>query len=117
MNRYENHMINTLRQAADLCEQVGLTSPGIAADTYQMDIEEADLAKALNGAARWIRHYTSAIATDLSPAQVTSIGRRCSTPFMRSVTGTSSPSSVDCPASSTKCCESWVQHLRQLVWS
>jgi hypothetical protein len=28
-------MINTLRQAADLCEQVGSPSFGIAADTYQ----------------------------------------------------------------------------------
>ena len=49
-------MINTLRQAADLREQVGLPSFGIAADTYHMNIEEADSVKALDDAARWIRH-------------------------------------------------------------
>ena len=43
LNRYENHMINTLADAAALCEKIGLRSSlGIAADTYHMNIEEAD---------------------------------------------------------------------------
>lgn len=67
LNRYENHMINTLGQAVDLCEQVGLPSFGIAADTYHMNIEEADLVKALNDAARWIRHIQLSDSNRLEP--------------------------------------------------
>ena len=47
LNRYENHMINTLADAASLCEQIGSPHLGIAADTYHMNIEEADPLKAL----------------------------------------------------------------------
>jgi hydroxypyruvate isomerase len=60
-------MINTLRQAADLCEQVGLRSFGIAADTYRMTTEETALVKALNAAARWIRHVQLSDANRLEP--------------------------------------------------
>src|SRR5918993_4037091 len=56
LNRYENHMINTLADAASLCAQIGSSHLGIAADTYHMNIEEADPLKALVAAAPWIRH-------------------------------------------------------------
>ena len=49
LNRYENHMINTLAQAASLCAEIGSPGLGIAADTYHMNIEEADPIKALVG--------------------------------------------------------------------
>ena len=39
LNRYENHMINTLAEAQALCEQIGSPHLGIAADTYHMNIE------------------------------------------------------------------------------
>jgi sugar phosphate isomerase/epimerase len=42
LNRYENRMINTLAQARALCEEIGSSHLGIAADTYHMNIEEAD---------------------------------------------------------------------------
>jgi sugar phosphate isomerase/epimerase len=42
LNRYENHMINTLGQAAELCAEVASPWFGVAADTYHMNIEEAD---------------------------------------------------------------------------
>jgi sugar phosphate isomerase/epimerase len=117
MNRYENHMINTLRQAADLCEQVGLTSPGIAADTYQMNIEEADLVKALNGAARWIRHVQLSDSNRLEPGAghldgsallhgIYAIGYRHELAFECRLSG---EFDQVLPVS--------VQHLRQLVWS
>jgi sugar phosphate isomerase/epimerase len=35
-------MINTLSDAQALCEQIGSRYFGIAADTYHMNIEEAD---------------------------------------------------------------------------
>jgi sugar phosphate isomerase/epimerase len=42
LNRYEDHMVNTLGQAAALCERIGSPALGVAADTYHMNIEEAD---------------------------------------------------------------------------
>src|SRR4029453_10677324 len=39
LNRYENHMINTLADAQAICEQIGSRHLGIAADTYHMNIE------------------------------------------------------------------------------
>ena len=47
LNRYEDHMINTLAQAQALCAQIGSPALGIAADTYHMNIEEADPLQAL----------------------------------------------------------------------
>lgn len=67
LNRYENHMVNTLAQAQALCEEVGLPSLGIAADTYHMNIEEADLLKALVEAGPWIRHIQLSDSNRLEP--------------------------------------------------
>ena len=67
LNRYENHMINTLGQAAALCAEIGSDHFGIAADTYHMNIEEADPIKALIEAARWIRHVQLSDSNRLEP--------------------------------------------------
>ncbi len=47
LNRYETHFIRQLSQAADICRAVG--SPGIKlmADFFHMNIEEADMGKAI----------------------------------------------------------------------
>lgn len=42
LNRYEDYLVNTLGQAAGLCTATGLESVRVAADTYHMNIEEAD---------------------------------------------------------------------------
>ncbi|NTU83429.1 MAG: sugar phosphate isomerase/epimerase, partial [Chloroflexales bacterium] len=42
LNRYEDHMVNTLEQAAGLCAAVGLPSVRVMADLYHMNIEERD---------------------------------------------------------------------------
>jgi len=47
INRYEDHMVNTLAQAVELCDAVGLPSLGVVADAYHMNIEEDDPAAAL----------------------------------------------------------------------
>ena len=47
LNRYEDHMVNTVGQAAELCRELGQPSVRIAADTYHMNIEEADVCAAL----------------------------------------------------------------------
>jgi sugar phosphate isomerase/epimerase len=67
LNRYENHMINTLDQAGQLCTEIGSTHLGIAADTYHMNIEEADPLKALIDAAPQIRHVQLSDSNRLEP--------------------------------------------------
>jgi sugar phosphate isomerase/epimerase len=67
LNRYENHMINTLEQAAALCAEIGSDHFGIAADTYHMNIEESDPIAAIFGAAPWIRHVQLSDSNRLEP--------------------------------------------------
>ncbi len=67
LNRYEDHMINTLAQAQALCSQIGSPALGIAADTYHMNIEEADPAQALVVAGPWIRHIQVSDSNRLEP--------------------------------------------------
>jgi sugar phosphate isomerase/epimerase len=40
LNRYEDHMINTLQQGIELCDAVGLESVKVMGDLYHMNIEE-----------------------------------------------------------------------------
>ncbi|RZQ63834.1 sugar phosphate isomerase/epimerase family protein [Amycolatopsis suaedae] len=56
LNRYEDHMVNRLDQAAELIELSGQESVRIAADTYHMNIEEDDPAAALLRAAPHLGH-------------------------------------------------------------
>jgi sugar phosphate isomerase/epimerase len=67
LNRYENHMINTLVQAASLCTEIGSPWFGIAADTYHMNIEESDPVKALFEVSDWIRHIQLSDSNRLEP--------------------------------------------------
>jgi sugar phosphate isomerase/epimerase len=56
LNRYEDHMVNRLEQAADLIRAVGLDSVKIGIDSYHMNIEEADPAASILAAAPYIGH-------------------------------------------------------------
>ncbi|QHY93804.1 D-tagatose 3-epimerase [Streptomyces sp. S4.7] len=56
LNRYEDHMVNRLDQAAELIRTVGLDSVRIGIDSYHMNIEEADPAGAIVAAAPYIGH-------------------------------------------------------------
>jgi sugar phosphate isomerase/epimerase len=47
LNRYEDHMVNTVAAAADLITAAGSPAVRILADTYHMNIEEDDLCAAL----------------------------------------------------------------------
>lgn len=47
VNRYESNFINTLGQAADIVRKVGSDSLFVQMDTYHMNIEEADIAGAI----------------------------------------------------------------------
>lgn len=56
LNRYEDHMVNTIAAAIDLLEEVNLPSLGVVADTYHMNIEEDDLAGSIKSAQKWLGH-------------------------------------------------------------
>jgi sugar phosphate isomerase/epimerase len=56
LNRYEDHMVNRLEQAAELIRAVGLDSVRIGMDSYHMNIEEADPAAAIVAAAPYLGH-------------------------------------------------------------
>lgn len=44
LNRFEMYLVNTVEQAYELCEEVGVDSMGILADTHHSNIEEYDTA-------------------------------------------------------------------------
>ena len=98
LNRYENHMINTLARPSR-CAKRSARHLGIAADTYHMNIEEADPLQALDRGRRpGSGMSSSATATGSSPVPATSTGPRSSTPSRPSATQTNWPSSAGCPA-------------------
>ena len=67
LNRYEDHMVNRLEQAVELAGATGLDSVGVVADSYHMNIEEADLAESLRAAAPWLRHVQVSDSNRLEP--------------------------------------------------
>jgi sugar phosphate isomerase/epimerase len=67
LNRYEDHMVNTLGAAASLVAEIGRRSLRIAADTYHMNIEERDPARALLDAAEYIGHIQASDSNRLEP--------------------------------------------------
>jgi len=56
INRYETNYLNTIEQALDFAAEVGLPNVGILADTFHMNIEEADLACSLRMTGKRLRH-------------------------------------------------------------
>jgi sugar phosphate isomerase/epimerase len=69
LNRYENRLINTLADAVTLCKEIGLPSIRIAADTYHMNIEEADPPGALLNATHWLGHVQLSDSNRLEPGR------------------------------------------------
>jgi len=67
LNRYEDHMINRLEQAASLCDAIGLPSVGFIADLFHMGIEETNVSAALVANRRWLRHLHGADNTRAEP--------------------------------------------------
>jgi sugar phosphate isomerase/epimerase len=56
LNRYEDHMINTLRQAVELTDEVGMDSVQVMGDLYHMNIEEDDIPAAIKAAGSRVAH-------------------------------------------------------------
>jgi sugar phosphate isomerase/epimerase len=67
LNRYEDHMVNTLADAASLIHEVGLPTVRLMADTFHMNIEEADPADSLRQYADVLGHVQVADSNRLEP--------------------------------------------------
>jgi sugar phosphate isomerase/epimerase len=67
LNRYEDHMVNRLEQAADLCRAVGMPSVQVMADTFHMSIEEDDLATEIRRVGPLIGHVQLGDSGRLQP--------------------------------------------------
>jgi sugar phosphate isomerase/epimerase len=67
LNRYEDHMVNTLAQAVSLVAEVGQPSVRVMADTFHMNIEEDDPAEAIRAAAPYLGHVQVSDSNRLQP--------------------------------------------------
>ncbi|TRW47311.1 sugar phosphate isomerase/epimerase family protein [Georgenia yuyongxinii] len=67
LNRYEDHMVNRLEQGAALVGAVGSDALRLTADTFHMNIEEADPPGALRAAAPYLGHVQASDSNRLEP--------------------------------------------------
>lgn len=67
LNRYEDHMVNTLADAVSLVEELGLDSVRVMADTFHMSIEEAHPAESIVAAGPWIGHVQLGDSNRMEP--------------------------------------------------
>lgn len=56
LNRYEDHMVNRLGQAVELCEATGRDSLKVMGDLFHMNVEEDDLGASIRGADGFLAH-------------------------------------------------------------
>jgi len=67
LNRYEDHMLNRVEQAVDLCEAAGRPSVKVMGDLFHMNIEEDDLGEAIRQAEDHLVHVHHADSNRLQP--------------------------------------------------
>lgn len=67
LNRYEDHMVNTLADGVSLIKEVGLDSVRLVSDSYHQNIEEADPFAALLEAAPFLAHVQASDSNRLEP--------------------------------------------------
>ena len=67
LNRYEDHMLNRLDQAVELCEAVGRPSVKVMGDLFHMNIEEDDLGGSICAAGDYLAHVHLADSSRLQP--------------------------------------------------
>lgn len=69
LNRYEDHMLNTLEQAHTLCEKVDMESVKFMADLFHMGIEEQNSVTALKSTHSQLAHMHLADSNRFEPGQ------------------------------------------------
>ena len=67
LNRYEDHMLNRVEQAAELCDAVGRPSVRVMGDLFHMNIEEDDLGETIRRSAGYLAHVHLADSNRLQP--------------------------------------------------
>ena len=67
LNRYEDHMLNRLVQAAELCDQLAHASIKVMADLFHMNIEEDDIADAIRQCGGRVGHVHLADSSRAHP--------------------------------------------------
>jgi sugar phosphate isomerase/epimerase len=67
LNRYEDHMVNTLAQATSLVTELGQESVRVIGDTFHMSIEEANLDSSIRDAAPVLSHIQLGDTNRLEP--------------------------------------------------
>lgn len=56
LNRYQDHMLNTIQDAVDIIEEGNFTMVKITGDFYHMSIEEDDISESLRNYAKYYGH-------------------------------------------------------------
>jgi sugar phosphate isomerase/epimerase len=67
LNRYEDHMVNRLAQAAGLARATGWDTVQVVGDLYHMNIEEADPAQAIRETGALLTHMQIGDSNRLQP--------------------------------------------------
>jgi sugar phosphate isomerase/epimerase len=67
LNRYEDHMLNRVEQAAELCEAVGRPSVKVMGDLFHMNIEEDDPGETIKQADDYLAHVHLADSNRVQP--------------------------------------------------
>ena len=67
LNRYEDHMLNRVDQAVELCKEVGRPSVKVMGDLFHMNIEEDELGGAIRAAGDYLAHVHLADSSRLQP--------------------------------------------------
>jgi sugar phosphate isomerase/epimerase len=67
LNRYEDHMLNRVEQAVELCQTTGHHSIKVMGDLFHMNIEEDDLADTIRRAEGHLAHVHLADSNRLQP--------------------------------------------------
>ena len=67
LNRYEDHMLNRVDQAVELCKAVGRPSVKVMGDLFHMNIEEDDLGGSIRAADEYLAHVHLADSSRLQP--------------------------------------------------
>jgi sugar phosphate isomerase/epimerase len=67
LNRYEDHMLNRVEQAVELCRTVGRSSIRVMGDLFHMNIEEDNLDETIRQAEGYLSHIHLADSNRLQP--------------------------------------------------
>ncbi len=57
INRFETDLVNTARQATQLCEDVGMPAVGVLLDAFHMNMEEKHIGDAIRATGRRLVHF------------------------------------------------------------